>query len=159
MNVLMKICVAFLCLSVPQASAIAQALSPEGVPVAASGQVKQNLNGGFETICDVVYYGTTDSAGITFTSMTSAHVSGPLGCDADFEGIELPLRIEAASTTAVTFKNLGISTRLGYCGPEDVVAAWDNSSSKATLSASIWGWFGYCNVSAALSIAPIVQIN
>lgn len=153
-----KICISALALVSMGSVATAQTLSPANTSVTASGQLTQSLNGSlFTTVCNVQLFGTTDSTGITFTSMTGTSVSGPLSCD---DGLVFPLRVDATSPTSVTIKNMEVSTRLGDCGPEDVVGAWSNATSTAgPLAAALSGWFGTCNASGSLTVSPAITIN
>lgn len=153
-----KICISALALVSMGSVATAQTLSPANTAVTASGQLTQSLNGSlFTTVCNVQLVGTTDSTGITFTSMTGTSVSGPLSCD---DGLVFPLRVDATSPTSVTIKNMEVSTRLGDCGPEDVVGAWSNATSTAgPLAAALSGWFGTCNASGSLTVSPAITIN
>lgn len=158
MNKFTKACVSLLALAAFQSAATAQTLSPANTSVTASGQLTQSLNGNlFTTVCNVQLVGTTDSTGITFTSMTGTAVSGPLSCN---DGLVFPLRVEATSSTSVTIKNMEVSTRLGDCGPQDVVGPWSNATSTAgPLAAALSGWFGTCHASGSLTVSPAITIN
>lgn len=153
-----KICISALAIVSMGSVATAQTLSPANTSVTASGQLTQSLNGSlFTTVCNVQLFGTTDSTGITFTSMTGTAVSGPLACD---DGLVFPLRVDATSPNSVTIKNMEVSTRLGDCGPQDVVGPWDNNTSTAgPLVAALSGWFGTCNASGSLTVSPAITIN
>jgi hypothetical protein len=147
-----------------QSAAMAQTLTPAGATVTASGQLTQDLNGTLTTVCNVSLNGVTDSSGITFTSMTGSAVSGPLACD---DGLVFPLRVEATSSTSVTIKDMAVSTRLGDCGPRDVIGSWSNLTSTAgPLAAALPGTSGFlaliggvCNASGSLTISPAISIN
>lgn len=164
MNILTKACAVLVGLVAFQTAAVAQTLSPANTAVTASGQLTQDLNGTLTTVCNVTLNGTTDSTGITFTSYTGTAVSGPLACN---DGLVFPLRVDATSPTSVTIRNMTISTRLGNCGPADVVGPWSNATSTAgPLSASLPGTSGFlqliggrCNASGSLTVSPPVTIN
>ncbi|WP_137861859.1 MULTISPECIES: hypothetical protein [unclassified Sphingomonas] len=164
MNIFTKSVAALISLVAFQSAAMAQTLSPANTAVTASGQLTQDLNGTLTTVCNVTLSGTTDSTGITFTSYTGSAVSGPLACD---DGLVLPLRVQANSSTSVTIKDMAVSTRLGDCGPRDVVGPWSNLTSTAgPLSAALPGTTGFlaliggvCNASGSLTVSPAVTIN
>jgi hypothetical protein len=85
-------------------SAYAQVLAPVGNPVTATGVLNKNLTAGtFKTVCDVTFYGTTDSAGTTFTSMiTNSSSQAALPC----EDYDFPIRVNISSHDSVVFKDL-----------------------------------------------------
>lgn len=164
MNIFTKACASLIGLVAFQAAAVAQTVSPANTAVTASGQLTQDLNGTLTTVCNVSLTGTTDATGITFTSMTGTAASGPLSCD---DGLVFPLRVEATSPTSVTIKDMTVSTRLGDCGPADVVGPWDNATSTAgPLSAALPGTSGLlgaiggvCHASGSLTISPSITIS
>jgi hypothetical protein len=159
-----KLCAGVLGLVAFQTAAVASTVSPAGTAVTASGQLTQDLNGTLTTVCNVTLSGTTDSTGITFTSYTGTAVSGPLACDS---GLVLPLRVDATSPTSVTIRNMTVSTRLGDCGPADVVGPWNNATSTAgPLMGSLPGTSGLlaliggtCHANGSLTISPSITIS
>ena len=164
MNIFTKICVGALSLAAFQTAAVAATVSPANTAVTASGQLTQDLNGTLTTVCNVTLHGITDPTGITFTSMTGTKASGLLSCD---DGLVFPLRVDATAADQVTIRNMTVATRLGNCGPADVVGAWNNATSTAgPLSASLPGtsgglkaFGGVCNASGSLTISPSISIN
>lgn len=159
MKTIIKVCSLFTVVAMMGASAAsAQTLSPAGATVTASGQLTQSLGGTLTTVCNVTLTGTTDAGGIIFTSLAGTNANGgPLSCN---DGLVLPLRVEATSPTSVTIKNMTVSTRLGNCGPQDVIAPWNNATSTAgPISASIPFFISSCDASGSLTISPSIQIN
>ncbi|MFZ5746710.1 MAG: hypothetical protein ACOY45_03515 [Pseudomonadota bacterium] len=164
MNMFTKACASLIGLVAFQAAASAQTLSPTNTVVTASGQLTQDLNGTLTTVCNVTLTGLTDSSGITFNSISGTAVSGPLSCD---DGLVLPLRVAATSPTSVTIEDMTVSTRLGDCGPTDVVGPWDNATSTAgPLLGSLPGTTGFlaliggvCHASGSLTVSPSITIN
>ncbi|MFC5373518.1 hypothetical protein ACFPIF_13180 [Brevundimonas faecalis] len=137
------------------ASAVsAQTVSPTGA-VTVSGQLTQGLNGvsWFDTVCNTTFTGTADAAGFTLTGISSVKVSGPLSCD---DGIQLPVRINALSSSQLSIEELVVDTRLGSCSGTDIRVPWNNANSSVTVPTTA---IGFCRLAGTLTVSPATTIN
>lgn len=135
-------------------AASAQTVSPTGA-VTVSGQLTQGLNAvsWFDTVCNATFTGTADATGFTLTGLTSVNVSGPLSCD---DGIQLPVRINAVSSSELSIEDLIVDTRLGTCSGTDIRVPWNNASSSATVPNMA---IGFCSLTGTLTVSPATAIN
>ncbi|MET4898392.1 hypothetical protein RN629_14745 [Sphingomonadaceae bacterium jetA1] len=166
MNIFTKSLIGLTSVVAFQTAAVAATItSPAGTPVTASGQLTQDLNGNLTTVCNLTFTGTVDAdqKGMTFTSYTGTKVgSGLLACD---DGLVLPLHVEATSPTSVTIKGLTVSTRLGDCGPADVVGSYSGGvagplyGSLPGTSGVLAAIHGECHASGSLTLSPAIVIN
>ncbi|USI74667.1 hypothetical protein [Sphingomonas morindae] len=158
-----KTCAAMIGLLALQTGATAATISPAGRAVTMTGTLTQDVAGQFTTVCRVTLYGTTDRLGITFDRYTGTKVSGgPLDCNS---GLVLPLRLQADSSNQVTIINMTVDTRLGRCGPSNVVLPWNNATSTAGPGTAVLkgngGQFAGkdCHASGSLTVSPAIQIK
>ncbi len=135
-------------------AASAQTVSPTG-PVTVSGQLTQGLNGIslFDTVCNTTFTGVADATGFTLNTITSTRVSGILSCD---DGIVLPVRINAVSSSQLSIEELVVDTRLGTCSGTDIAVPWDNVNSRVTVPSTA---IGFCRLSGTLTVSPATTIN
>lgn len=139
---------------VAASAASAQTVSPTG-PVTVSGQLTQGLSSSslFDTVCNTTFTGVADASGFTLNTITSTRVSGILSCD---DGIQLPVRINAVSSSELSIEDLIVDTRLGTCSGSDISVPWNNANSSVTVPATT---IGFCKLSGTLVVSPATTIN